>query len=328
MLLKKFKFQLGFLMLALLCSLFVLKERIHTSDSPLRIDTPHASNHTDLAEKHIPISSSVSAQQFYINEPAVDILAEPTPGSETVTQALYGEPVTVIKHQGIWSQVMLPDQYDYEGWLKDSQVKVSPPTTSPKKRKVVAVKTAKVYTQPWLESSTVTTLSLGALAEVSLPVMDSTFTTIQLVDGQQGYIRTSELLDYEPSHVQISAKNIQGTAAQLLGQPYLWGGMTTAGVDCSGFIHTVFKVQGIRLHRDADQQFFKDGIRVEKGDLQVGDLVFFETYAPGPSHVGIYIGDHQFIQAGSSGVSYASLDSPYFADRFLGAKRILEVRQP
>jgi cell wall-associated NlpC family hydrolase len=72
-------------------------------------------------------------------------------------------------------------------------------------------------------------------------------------------------------------------------------------------------------------QFFNDGVQISRDELMPGDLVFFETYAPGPSHVGIYAGNRQFIQAGSSGVSYASLESSYFSERFLGAKRVLNT---
>ena len=148
---------------------------------------------------------------------------------------------------------------------------------------------------------------------------------VYLVNGQKGFVWSKDMLDYRQQNAAwISRAEILTTARQLLGQPYLWGGMTTGGLDCSGFIHTVFKVHRILLHRDADLQYFNDGVSVASNELEPGDLVFFETYTNGPSHLGIYVENQKFIHTYyRESVSYASLEYPYFLQRFIGAKIIV-----
>jgi cell wall-associated NlpC family hydrolase len=111
------------------------------------------------------------------------------------------------------------------------------------------------------------------------------------------------------------------TALRYLGVPYSWGGESFSGVDCSGFVQAVFRRNGIDLPRTADAQY-EVGRRVSTSGLQPGDLVFFETYSVGASHVGIYLGQGQFVHASSSnGVRVDSLSESYYANRFIGARR-------
>ena len=113
------------------------------------------------------------------------------------------------------------------------------------------------------------------------------------------------------------------TALHYLGVPYVWGGESASGVDCSGFVQAVFRRNGIELPRTADAQF-ETGRRVSQGGLQPGDLVFFQTYSEGASHVGIYLGSGQFVHASSSnGVRVDSLSESYYSSRFIGARRTL-----
>ena len=112
-------------------------------------------------------------------------------------------------------------------------------------------------------------------------------------------------------------------ARSYMGVPYVWGGTTPSGFDCSGYVQYVYGQVGVNLPRTADVQF-NEGQAVSFGNEAPGDMVFFETYAPGASHVGIYLGNSEFIHASSSGyVRVSSLEESYFKARYLGAKRVL-----
>ncbi|OLO42330.1 hypothetical protein BTR23_03660 [Alkalihalophilus pseudofirmus] len=130
----------------------------------------------------------------------------------------------------------------------------------------------------------------------------------------------SENSNAKPAEQGFQPMNLVADAAQLTGVPYLWGGTTPSGFDCSGFVQYVFKQQGVNLPRTVAQQW-SAGKSVDKPS--VGDLVFFETISKGPSHNGIYIGNNQFIHSGSStGVTVANMNNSYWAPRYLGAKKL------
>ena len=122
---------------------------------------------------------------------------------------------------------------------------------------------------------------------------------------------------------KVKGKEIVSRAAKYKGVPYVFGGTTTKGFDCSGYVLYVFKDCKAKLPRLADEQALQ-GIFVTQKQLRPGDLVFFTTYAAGASHVGIYAGDGQFWSASSSkGVILSSLKDDYWKQRYYGARRVL-----
>ena len=118
-------------------------------------------------------------------------------------------------------------------------------------------------------------------------------------------------------------RRVVASSMQYLGVPYVFGGTTPSGFDCSGYVRYVFANAGIYLPRTADAQY-ECGYAVSTAELVPGDLVFFSTYEAGPSHVGIYLGEGNFINASSSrGVSIASLYSSYWGSCYIGARRVM-----
>ena len=122
---------------------------------------------------------------------------------------------------------------------------------------------------------------------------------------------------------KVQGKDIVSRAAKYKGVPYVFGGTTPKGFDCSGYVQYVFKDCKAALPRLADEQALK-GVFVTQRQLRPGDLVFFTTYLPGASHVGIYAGSGQFWSASSSkGVILSSLKDEYWKTRYYGARRVL-----
>jgi cell wall-associated NlpC family hydrolase len=121
------------------------------------------------------------------------------------------------------------------------------------------------------------------------------------------------------------AQQLTRSALRFLGTPYVFGGDSPSGFDCSAYVQHVFAMIGISLPRTADAQY--DVGRPALGGPKPGDLVFFETYSSGVSHVGIYLGRGEFVHASSShGVMVSNLSESYWAARYVGAKRLLATR--
>ncbi|MBX3167184.1 MAG: C40 family peptidase [Candidatus Eremiobacteraeota bacterium] len=141
---------------------------------------------------------------------------------------------------------------------------------------------------------------------------------VTLPDGRKGWAPRATMLI--PSPTPLAPGQVVELAQRFQGAPYVWGGMSPNGVDCSGFVQEVFRLSGHSLPRLADEQFQQTS---PIDQPQPGDLVFFTTYLPGPSHVGISLGGQDFLHASSSrGVIRASLEDNYFKSRYLGAHRL------
>lgn len=133
----------------------------------------------------------------------------------------------------------------------------------------------------------------------------------------------------QPVQTVTPSKRVMDRAVEialpLQGTPYVWAGVTPKGFDCSGFIYYVYNQAGVKIPRLDTIGMYNRSNFIQTP--QPGDLLFFEnTYRPGISHIGIYLGGSQFIHAGTKAIEIASVDSPYWSQRFLGYKRFKDIK--
>ncbi|MCM1150057.1 MAG: NlpC/P60 family protein [Butyricicoccus sp.] len=171
-------------------------------------------------------------------------------------------------------------------------------------------------------------------AALTVTGVDGNWLKVATESGAGGYIR-SDLLSYAAAAGESAAaaraveaslgEQIVATAKEYLGYRYVWGGMSPAGFDCSGFVNYVYKQHGYSMNRVAQSIYSNDGVNVEKDSLQPGDLVFFGYSGTSVTHVGLYIGDGQMIHASTynTGVIISDLSDSYYTRMYVGAKRII-----
>lgn len=148
-------------------------------------------------------------------------------------------------------------------------------------------------------------------------------------DGRMGYVSAEYIKVFEGEMPDFSSSAGQAAvdlAATFLGVPYVWGGTSPAGFDCSGLMQYVYAQLGYKINRVAEDQM-KNGIAVSREQLMPGDLVGFYS-SPGSSyisHIGMYVGNGMMIHAPHTGdvVKYTSIDGSYYSSRFAGGRRII-----
>lgn len=257
--------------------------------------------------------------------------------AEMVSQALLGTPVQVLqisKGNNPWPEVVTPD--DYNGWVHYKAITVMSRealhqwNAAPKI--IVTALSAEVHAKSRASSATVSDVVAGDRL-LDLGVRGSWF-KVGFPDGRVGYLRRRDAKTEAAWRRKLdqSPKAILKTAESMVGFPYIWGGMSPKGFDCSGFVRTVFFMHDLIIPRDAGDQFRASERIDDMSRLVPGDLVFFgrwrENGQPRVSHVGIYMGDGRFIhslglvQIGSLRPQDADYDA-YNAGRYLFGGRIL-----
>ena len=282
-------------------------------------------------------AATAFAQEYGIVDISVcNMRKEAKYNAEMVSQALLGMPVRILATApgNGWPQVETPDGYTgwvhKEGITRKSKEELHDWLTSP--QVVVTVLTGVVYEEPIFAGATVSDIVSGD--RFKLLNQEGGFYHVAFPDGREGFIPTihAKPLDQWRDSLDTSADAIVESALKLLGFPYLWGGTSVKGMDCSGFVRTVFFMHDLILPRDSGPQSLV-GKRIEGlNNLKKGDLVFFgRKNADGSarvSHVGIYIGDCRFIHSlGLVKIGSFRKDDPlydaYNTGRYLFAVRIL-----
>ncbi|WP_078546257.1 C40 family peptidase [Litchfieldia alkalitelluris] len=176
-------------------------------------------------------------------------------------------------------------------------------------------------TKHLLKNKNVKGVTINTITSTSSPSTQVTPTNTSTSQKQPKAINEKKV----PKEVKYSVDtSIVNVAMNHIGTPYVWGGTSSGGFDCSGFLKYVFAQKGMNIPRTVNE-LWNYGTSVNK--ISVGDIVFFQTYRKGPSHAGIYIGDGKFIHTDSTrGVTVTKMSMTYWKERYLGAKRIVQYK--
>jgi len=261
----------------------------------------------------LALSFAVAAQtgSAVVGLSAVNLRAAPSYESALETQVLMGVPVTILEKQGYWCRVRCSEPC-YEGWVTDLCLDNMDTETleaylrAPKY--ICTAEASHVLEKPFDEAQRVCDLVMGdvlckCLSPQGLPVRSGKFLKVALPSGKEGYVHKTALSDRATWKMVThgTGEDVAMQARRFIGVPYLWGGNTVKGLDCSGLVWLCWHMNGVELPRNASAQA-REGEQVPLDELQPGDLIFYgraasEEKPMAVTHVAIYLGDNHIIHA-------------------------------
>ena len=276
-----------------------------------------------------------------INISVANLRSNPSHSSELATQSTLGTTVKVYKKEDNWYYIQTPDKY--LAWVDAGGIVLADEQKAENwdgDEKIIYTQTyGHAYLGPDENTSIVSDLTAGNMLTI-LKYADNNY-IVRFPDGRNAYVRKNEAEPYDAWLKNLNPTNetLVSSGKALMGVPYLWGGTSTKGVDCSGFTKTIYFLNGMVIPRDASQQVhtgkFIDSTKNFQ-NLVEGDLLFFgrkatDTTAEKVVHVGMWIGDNEFIHA-SGRVKISSMDKAsknydeYNLNRYLRTKRIFKQK--
>jgi len=269
-----------------------------------------------------------------INNSVANLRKNPSHSSELVSQTILGTGVSILKKEGEWYLIQTPDKYI--SWIDHGGIV---PMSKEKYDNYFASDVG-VFTRPYgfsyetkKKNRVVSDLVLGSALKIVK--IGSKHTKYKYPDGRTAWIENRLMNSISSIRgMNYSIQNLLENAHSLIGVPYLWGGTSSKGFDCSGYTKSVYLMNGYILPRDASQQV-KEGILVDDSRnwnlLEAGDLMFFGYYKDDKlriDHVSIWLGDGYFIQS-SKNVRISSVysDNSNFDDyhmaKYIESRRII-----
>jgi cell wall-associated NlpC family hydrolase len=300
-----------------------------------------------------------SRSRFVVLPPVVNMYELPQPTSPVVSQAILGTSVVVVRRRKGWALVETPDRY--RGWVRTPALKHdrrhlpiaevrsllaniyagrdvttrAPIAVLPMLARVeISGGTAAAVRGAGSSGRAGAARVAGAAHEARGGGAAATeWQRVHLPDGRSGWAQTADLHPpvgvagrHAISRTTGRAAAVVATALRFVGLPYLWGGITTFGLDCSGLVQLVHRAVGVILPRDADLQWADRRLSpVPAGRIRPGDLVFFGPRRGTITHVGIAVGRRAFVNATTRGrpeVRIDRIDDPYWKKLFRGARRL------
>ncbi len=268
-----------------------------------------------------------------------NLRSNPGHSSELATQATLGTILRVYKKEDNWYYVQTPD--NYLAWVDSGGIELADDQKAEnwnRDEKMIYTRTyGHAYLGPYEDAAIVSDLTAGNLLTIVKHTAEHF--VVRFPDGRNAYVLRNEAEPYNEWLQKLNAtpESLVFTAQKLMGVPYLWGGTSTKGVDCSGFTKTVYFLNGMVIPRDASQQV-NTGKPIDSTrnfeNLKKGDLLFFgrkatDSTAEKVVHVGMWIGDNEFIHS-SGKVRISSFEKgsknydEYNLDRYLRTKRVFK----
>jgi len=252
--------------------------------------------------------------------PVANMYSGPSDQSDVVSQAIYGSNVTLLTARGEWCRIQTADHY--KGWVPSRHLRlVQNGNGYATAGTIVEVESlfANLYREPDVtKHKPVLTIPFESRLEVIPEQQEDEkpdakkagkgkekkqstegWLQVRLPDKRSAWIQSSDVVsDPKPLSIPESIE----LAKRFLGIPYLWGGSSSFGFDCSGFTQMLMRARGFNMPRDADKQAAWTGlVTVDRKNLQPGDLLFFGSSSRDITHTGMYIGDGQFIHDSTNG---------------------------
>jgi len=263
--------------------------------------------------------------QWVVVEPVANLHAKASPESPVVSQAIYATAVERLDTSGGWVRVRTPDEY--EGWIAVAElIERSAPYAADGRVAWVDNLFANVYREPDVtKHEPLLTIPYGTQLEVvSEPdEQERRWIELRLPDERLAWVQRGDVrFDSNP----VGAGEAVALARRFVGLPYLWGGTSTFGYDCSGFTQMLCRRRGFPIPRDAAPQArWKGMVVIKRSDLEPGDLVFFGESVEKITHTGMYIGNGEFIHATAYRrpmVQVSRLGDPHWSELLVACRRL------
>ena len=275
-------------------------------------------------------SAAQTAQsvEYVVVRPVVNMFRTPSLDADVVSQSLYGTNVALVKAEGEWLQIRTADEYT--GWVQaDGLRKLNGKRYAdgvPSLR--VAESSANVYREPDVTlHAPLLNLPWETRLEIITEKVDDKgrWIKVRLADGAEGFIQRG---DVSETTAKLDIPQTIALAKRFMGVTYTWGGTSSFGFDCSGFMQMLVRQRGILLPRDASLQVnWKGSTPVERKDLIAGDLLYFGEDLGKVTHTGMYIGNGEFIHDTTHErpmVQISRLDDAPWTTLLVAARRVKE----
>lgn len=290
---------------------------------------PRALHAAEPADPRLPQAVPASAPHAVVVADVAHLYSKPTKESDVVSQALLGWNVRIVERRDGFARVEGPDRY--RGWIEEGALAPRAAAAAYAGSGTVAEITsalAFLYREPDVTSfAPELRAPFGARLELLAGETEG-YLAVRAPDGRTLYLQSGDarLRDAASAPPRLTGEELVEVARRFLDVPYLWGGMSALGIDCSGLASVLYRFEGIEILRDADLQFDDPTwAPVERQDLRPGDLVFFGAESPlRITHVGLYAGEGRFLSATTHTrpmVHEDRLDDPYWAPLYRGARR-------